>query len=233
MSRRQRGVALLVLAALAAGVPVAGVAEESLGLQGYQAKPAMPTRRLLVVGDSTAVGAGASRPERSLVGLIGQAHPDWTVLNLARDGAQLSDIAVQLNAVVPNFDTVLILGGGNDVMKLSSDDEMREQLARILKLAKQSARDVVLMPAGNVGNAPLFFWPLSRWMTHRSRGLHALAAEQAARQGAVYVNLFKEREADPFVARAAELHAGDGVHPSDAGYALWFQVLRAQAPGLF
>lgn len=225
--------ALLTLAALMAGVPAGAIGADSQALQGYQAKPAMPTRRLLVVGDSTAVGVGASRPEHSLVGLIGRAHPDWTVLNLARDDAQLSDIAMQLNAVVPNFDMVLILGGGNDVMKLSSADDMREQLLRILNLAKQNGRDVVLMPAGNVGNAPLFFWPLSSWMSQRSRKLHVLAAELAARQGVVYVNLFKEREADPFVARAGELHAGDGVHPSDAGYALWFQALRAQAPGLF
>jgi lysophospholipase L1-like esterase len=42
------------------------------------------------------------------------------------------------------------------------------------------------------------------------------------------VNLFHERGADPFVARP-ELNAGDGLHPSDAGYQVWFNELLLQA----
>ena len=40
------------------------------------------------------------------------------------------------------------------------------------------------MPAGNVGNAPFFFVPLSWWMTQRSRALHGLVQDSAARTGA-------------------------------------------------
>jgi lysophospholipase L1-like esterase len=56
----------------------------------------------------------------------------------------------------------------------------------------------------------------------------AATATTAARSNAIYVNLFQERDDDPFV-RQAELNASDGLHPSDAGYRVWWQVLQDQA----
>ena len=47
------------------------------------AHPAYPTHKILVVGDSTAVGTGASSPAESLPGLISQQHPQWHIDNLA------------------------------------------------------------------------------------------------------------------------------------------------------
>jgi len=85
------------------------------------------------------------------------------------------------------------------------------------------------MPGGNVGNAPFFFAPLSWIMTSRSRELHAMVRASAAARGAVYVNLFKEAADDPFVRDPQRLHAADGLHPSDDGYALWYSELRSQA----
>ena len=65
-------------------------------------------------------------------------------------------------------------------------------------------------------------------MTQRARTLHRLVAAAAARTGAVYVNLFHERDDDPFV-RNPSLHAADGLHPGDAGYRLWWAELMAQS----
>ena len=52
----------------------------------YTAAPEQPTKRLLVVGDSTAVGTGADASADSLAGLIGQTHPQWRIDNLAANG---------------------------------------------------------------------------------------------------------------------------------------------------
>jgi lysophospholipase L1-like esterase len=103
-----------------------------------------------------------------------------------------------------------------------------QDIDRVAQLARQAAPFVVLMPAGNVGNAPFFFPPMSWWMTHRARRLHAAVAASALRHGAVYVRLFEERENDPF-ARQRALNASDGLHPSDAGYRVWLQQLLQQA----
>jgi lysophospholipase L1-like esterase len=84
------------------------------------------------------------------------------------------------------------------------------------------------MPAGNVGNAPFFFAPVSWLMTWRSRRLSSMARDVASRHGAVLVNLFRERADEPFVQRQ-ELNASDGLHPTDAGYWVWFGELMGQA----
>jgi lysophospholipase L1-like esterase len=84
------------------------------------------------------------------------------------------------------------------------------------------------MPAGNVGNAPFFPPPLSWWMSSRACELHVAIAAASARSGAIYVNLYRERAQDPFV-QQPDLHAADGLHPSEAGYRQWWSELEAQA----
>ena len=193
----------------------------------YQQKPAQPALRLLVVGDSTAVGTGASGPANSVAGLAGQVFPRLTIENRAADGARHADVLQQLQRG-GSFDMVLVQVGGNDVIRLSSLDELQGQISEVVRLARGLASEVVLMPCGNVGNAPFFFAPVSWWMTQRSRTLHEYTQRVAQRDGARYVKLFHEREDDPFV-RDPSLNASDGLHPGDRGYALWWQELLTQA----
>jgi lysophospholipase L1-like esterase len=207
--------------------------------QPYQHQPADAVLRLLIVGDSTGEGTGASRPEASLAGLLAAAYPRLAISNRARDGARFEQVARQLAdadqaAADPvtrdarRADVVLILAGGNDVIRLRGEAALRADIERTLALAAQQARHVVVMPAGNVGNAPFFFPPLSWWMTARAQTLHTLVREAAARHGADYVRLYEDRADDPFV-QDPSLNARDGLHPSDTGYALWFRELMAQS----
>ena len=85
------------------------------------------------------------------------------------------------------------------------------------------------MPCGNVGNAPFFFPPLSWWMTERSKMLHRLVRQAASDHGALYVSLYQDKADDPFAQRPDTLNASDGLHPSDAGYQLWYDELNTQA----
>jgi lysophospholipase L1-like esterase len=192
----------------------------------FQQAPSNPAVRMLIVGDSTAVGTGASAPARSLAGLLAQGHPRLLIDNRARDGATLADVPAQIDSA-GRYDLALVQAGGNDVIRLRDLDAVRRDLERVIALARAHADRVLIMPAGNVGNASMLFPPLSWWMTVRSRALHRHVREVAAQSGAVYVDLFEEREDDPFVQRPG-LYAVDGLHPSDAGYALWLQQLRRQ-----
>ena len=194
----------------------------------YQVTPAAATARLLVVGDSTAVGTGASAPTASVAGLISRGHPRLTIVNRARDGARFADIVTQLESD-EKFDAILVLGGGNDVIRFTGSELLEQDIARTAELARTRAPLVIFMPAGNVGSAPFFFAPWSWLMTERSRKLHGFVRQAVADNGALYVNLFKEKADDPFAQRPDELHARDGLHPSDAGYRLWYGELNAQA----
>ncbi len=195
----------------------------------FQAQPPGATATLLVVGDSTAVGTGASTPANSLPGLLAQGQPNLRVVNRAADGARWRDFVRQLEASPERFDRVLVLGGGNDVIRLTGEDDLRRDVRRAAELARERGAEVILMPPGNVGNAPFFFPPMSWWMTQRSQALHQAVREAAAATGARYVNLYMDRGADPFAQRPRELHAPDGLHPSDEGYRLWLAELQRQA----
>lgn len=191
-----------------------------------QAVPPSAGLRLLVVGDSTAVGTGASSGQTSLAGLLAQSYPNLLIDNRAQDGARFDGVVEQLSAG-GRFDFVLIMAGGNDVMRFRNADATRADIDRAATLAQGLAPRVAFLPAGNVGNAPFFFPPVSWLMTSRARELHAAVQAAAARTGAAYVNLFKPPEDDPFVQRPG-LHAADGLHPSDAGYRVWRDELLAQ-----
>jgi lysophospholipase L1-like esterase len=191
-----------------------------------QAVPSSAALRLLLVGDSTAVGTGASSGQTSLAGLLAQSYPNLLIDNRAQDGARFDGVVEQLSAG-GRFDFVLIMAGGNDVMRFRNADATRADIDRAATLAQGLAPRVAFLPAGNVGNAPFFFPPVSWLMTSRARELHAAVQAAAARTGAAYVNLFKPPEDDPFVQRPG-LHAADGLHPSDAGYRVWRDELLAQ-----
>ncbi len=196
----------------------------------FEVAPPQPVAWLLVVGDSTAVGTGASAPAHSVAGLIAQDYPRVQIVNRAEDGAKFADVVRQLQAVgEQRFDLVLIMAGGNDVIRLTGADALEEGVLRTAQLASARGKAVVFFPSGNVGNAPFFFAPVSWLMSQRSRALHKLIRQVAADQGAGYVNLYKEKAQDPFVEHAAELHAKDGLHPSDAGYRIWYAELIAQS----
>lgn len=229
---------LITLAAVAAGAllltgcapwrmwTAADLAREA---QPYNAQPAQPTQRVLVVGDSTAVGTGAGAPAESLPGLIGQQHPQWHIDNLAANGAKFEDVVRQLERASTGYDLVLVLAGGNDVIRFTSEDTLRTQLQHTVSLARQKATRVVVMPCGNVGHAPFFVPPVSWAMSRRSETLHTVVQEATANQPQVhYVRLLKPRDQDPFVARSKALNAADGLHPSSAGYQEWYRELVAQ-----
>ncbi|MDB5930333.1 MAG: family lipase [Polaromonas sp.] len=224
--------AVTVLAVVATTGHAAWRIRQSAALAGkseaLQATPPAPTVRLLIVGDSTGVGTGASSAAHSLAGLIAHDHPRLAIVNRASDGAKFADITRQLDGK-DRFDAILILGGGNDVIRLTAAGTLRQGIAETARLARAQAGLVILMPCGNVGNAPFFFAPLSWLMTRRSQALHRMARQAAASTGALYVSLYKDRADDPFAQRPDELNAPDGLHPSDAGYRVWYRELNTQA----
>ncbi|CDS49669.1 hypothetical protein [Polaromonas sp. CG9_12] len=234
-SARRLPLALWTVAALAVAATAGHAAwriKQSVALarqsEPLQSAPAGATASLLIAGDSTGVGTGASSAASSVAGLIARDHPALRIVNRAQDGARFADIPRQLEGD-ERFDAVLVLGGGNDVIRMTGQETLAQDIARVAQRAAARAPLVVILPPGNVGNAPFFMAPLSWLMAKRSRTLHRLVGQAAANHGAIYVNLYKDRADDPFAQRPDELNARDGLHPSDAGYRLWYDALNTQA----
>jgi len=200
----------------------------------FQQRPGDSSLRLLVVGDSTGVGTGASAPSFSVAGLLGAAYPRLAIHNLSRDGARFGDVPGQLAAAaqrVPSgWDLILISVGGNDVIRGTGNAALAQDLDRSFAAARASLApggQVLVQPPGNVGNAPFFLPPVSALMNSRAAEMHAAVRTAAARHDVTVVDMARSREQDPFV-QHPELNARDGLHPSDGGYRVWRDELLAQ-----
>ena len=227
----------LSLAALAATLSVSGCVLRRMGhaallarrSQPFNACPSEPQASMLIVGDSTALGTGASMPEASLAGRFARRYPQLAIRTEARAGARFEAIAEQLQDA-GRYDVILIAGGANDVMRFTPRRRLAQAIALTLARDAQQARHVIVVPAPNVGNAPFFPPPLSWLLSRRTRALHAAVRRSAAAVGATYVDLYRERATDPFARDPRRFIAADHLHPSDAGYAVWFDEIERQAP---
>lgn len=199
--------------------------------EGFEQEPARPVGSLLVVGDSTALGAGADEPDQSVAGRLGKRFPGLRIRNLAVDGARLADVAAQIDSRgAERFDMILIMAGGNDVLRFTPLTRLRVEATRINAAAMAIARHVAWMPPGNLGAVPAWYWPMSRIIERRSRRVRATLVDVAGSMCAIYVDLYHPVEVDPFAVDSKRFLAADGVHPSGAGYCYWTAALLERLP---
>jgi len=110
---------------------------------------------VLILGDSTGVGVGATRPEESVAGLFAADYPEADIVNVAASGARVTDAITQVRRCSEAglcFDLALLHVGGVDVVadtplrRLADDcDILMRELGRI---AARIAWLELLLPAG-------------------------------------------------------------------------------------
>jgi len=187
--------------------------------------------RVLVVGDSTAVGTGACQPEDSIAGRIARQFPDVAIVNRGRNGARTLDVIVQLAEEGDRrYDLVLVHVGGNDVLRATPLRELAPQIDTLMQLARKLSHHVVVTTIPNIGLLPLFFPPLSWWLSQRSERLCALVAAASREHRVHYVDFFHRRATDPFSRDPARYFAEDRFHPSTDCYSYVYDALMAATP---
>ena len=195
----------------------------------YEINDSQARKRILIVGDSTGVGTGADDPTDSIAGRIAREFPFVEIVNRSADGARAKDVLEQLNSLEDNgFDMVLVQVGGNDILRFTDLNTLKNTVAEILHAAYQVAPDVIFMSTGNVGSSPAFFSPISWIYTDRTRKVRSVFLLISREKGVEYVDLFREREEDPFLEDPKRYFAADLLHPGSDGYGLWYEELRSQ-----
>lgn len=185
----------------------------------YWAQPRGEPGGLLYValGDSTAQGVGASRPERGYVGLVAARLAAATgrpveILNFSRSGARVRDVVAEqiprLAGRVPDVVTVGV--GGNDIR---SYDRSRFRADVDLLVAALPAKSVV-------GDVP--------WFMHGGTGRNSDEAAtylaQAARgRGLPVAELHRAMRGRGWLSMATDF-AVDWFHPNDRGHRLWAET---------
>lgn len=175
----------------------------------------------VVVGDSTALGIGASHPANGYIGrLIASldretavaADNPWRVINLAQSGAKLDDgLSRQLPiaADVPTPDLVVCCLGTNDLVWGLDTNGLRGKARRLVEgviaLGAPADRTVACAVAG--GSA-------------RARLVNRTIRSTAADNGVLATNPWNEPGPGP-----TERLASDKFHPNDLGYSLMAKAL--------
>lgn len=186
--------------------------------------------RILVAGDSTAYGTGASQSIDSIAGRLGEDFLSYEIENIAKNGLTLAGLHEKLKTLPPSdpYELMLIQIGGNDILQKTDPKLIEAALAEIIVLAKLRSKHVVVMSSGNVGGAPAFApygSPLSLAYEAQTRTVRDIFIRVAQAEGALYIDLFREPEDDVFIKEPKRYMAFDGLHPSSEGYAVWYNEL--------
>jgi lysophospholipase L1-like esterase len=177
--------------------------------------------RYAAVGDSFTAGTG-SPPDRSFPSRLATRWPAVSFANFAINGFTSSDVIQrelpEVRSFHPDFVTLAI--GANDIVRGVEDAAYRANLRTIfVALGESVARCHVLVvpqPDWSVSPAARSFGP-PEVIAAKIRTFNAILADQAAANGARYVDLF------PLMRRQAEARmlAVDGLHPSAKAYEAW------------
>lgn len=181
--------------------------------------------RIVTLGDSLALGTGASAPRNGFVFRaflrVLEGRPGSRIDSYAIGGATAADV---LRLQAPRLarvraDAVVVCVGGNDVVRRVGTDQFAETYARLLARVRalQPHAAIVCCGVPDVGLSPLFTGADHDAVTRLSRDDDAAIRDAAKRAGARFADLFAitvraRREANRFL-------SDDRFHPSDAGYA--------------
>lgn len=176
--------------------------------------------RYIALGDSTAQGIGASKPQNGYVGLIADRLAQKTgrpvhVTNLSVTGAKLQDVIdKQLPALqqmdLPK-DTVMTLAIGSNNIRSYDNMEFRTVMDQILS---------VLPPQTVVGDIPYFGGGRANSGETNAIGASAIIAELARKHS---LRLAPLREVTK-EGNSIRIYAADFFHPNDRGYKLWAEA---------
>ena len=184
--------------------------------------------KILVMGDSTAVGTGSLSQETSTAGWFAKDFPNGYIENISQNGLKLAGLKQKLSLIKrSDYDLAVIQIGANDIMRLTPLNKIDEDVRFVLIALRKVSRNIVILHSGDVGAAPLFIWPFNWVLTKRSYDVRDIYKKAALDTGATYVDLIRINAADPvFSSNPQKYYALDGLHLNGEGYYMWYKSMR-------
>jgi lysophospholipase L1-like esterase len=216
--------AVVVLITVAVGWEVIALVKLKLSVHRYAAywqaaaERTRPPRALMYValGDSTAQGVGASRPENGYVGLFAKQLAEGSgrpvhVINLSRSGAEVGDVlfkqvpAMRAQSLRPDVVTVAI--GANNV-PVFDEQHFTEQFTDLAGA----------LPKGTLVADLPWFGGRRHGQSETARHMSRIVRRVVARyRQLVPVELEQATQG----ADSPRMYAADFFHPSDHAYRVW------------
>jgi lysophospholipase L1-like esterase len=182
----------------------------------------------VALGDSSAVGVGASRgggyPER-LASRLRQGGRPVGLTNLGMSGAVVRDVVTsQLKRAVATQPTLVTVGiGVNDLWRGTSVEDFRDDLDRIARRLKPTGASLVVVNIPDMALAPVAQLVPSHLYEGRIEPFNEAITAVARAHGMHLVDLYSSSR--EFLPQRPEFFSFDGFHPSDAGYEQWADLM--------
>ncbi len=181
--------------------------------------------RILVLGDSTAVGTGVNDPKGSTAGRFATDFPNADIWNFAVNGKRIGELATDFPKVPDqSFDLVLMQIGANDIIYGTDKAAFAKDLRTVFDRATKAGKHVISFHSGNIGLAPMFPWPVNRVLRSRTLEYREIYKAIAAEKGVIYIDLYTEAENDPL--KGEGFYASDKLHLTEKGYGYWYEQIR-------
>ncbi len=188
-------------------------------------------KNILVLGDSTAVGTGAERPEDTTAGRLGRLFPDAQVVNISKNGLKIAGLNKILDMIDEGarFDIVLIQIGANDIIQLTSMNNIKAGIDQILTRAAAFKGKTIIMHSGNIGESAFFPWYIKPILSIRSQAVREVYRSAAAKHAAQYIDLIDSVSSSLLKENPSKYYAADLLHLTGDGYGTWFNEIRKQS----
>jgi lysophospholipase L1-like esterase len=191
-----------------------------------------PSLRILVLGDSTAVGTGSDDVRESTSGRLSVLYHEAEIVNMAVNGLKIEGLLDILFAIPPteHFDIILIQIGANDIIRMTPLSTIKSGIEEVLAKTRVLGDSVLVLHAGDIGQVPFFPWYVGALMHYRSLRVQSIYSEAAKNAQAEYVDLLDSTVGATLRQDPERYYASDGLHLRGDGYGLWFREISKHLP---
>jgi len=179
------------------------------------------------LGDSTGYGTGATRGKYSIAGRLGAEYPGYAITNQSVNGRTIDILLQDIAGFSGQFDLIVLQMGGNDILQKRDTDLVLADLEAVLQRLLPHTKEIVMLTSGNVGGAIAFSGAEAQEYERLTRAYRTRVIELSKNTPHfTYVDLFDEPGHDPFQEQPDTYTALDDLHPSNAGYGLWYSKAK-------
>jgi len=182
--------------------------------------------KILVLGDSTGYGTGASKNTDTIAGRIGTDFTSYSIENKSKNGRTIGELVDVAKKVEGKYELILLQIGGNDILQKKDVREVEKQLQEIVVALSDNTNNLLMMSSGNVGGASAFKADEAVFYEGLTRTYREMFLRVAAETQLTYIDLFLEPEVDVISQNPKKYLAIDGLHPSSEGYGVWYTTLK-------
>ncbi|MFJ8577032.1 SGNH/GDSL hydrolase family protein [Micromonospora sp. NPDC093277] len=225
------GAAVLAGQAIAARSRQYAQPELGLALRATVGRADAPPVRLVLLGDSSALGVGVGYFEETIGGQLahllteGPAGRRVQLSSVGVSGSRSTDLATQVARALlgERPDVAVILIGANDATALARPTDAAAYLASAVRRLREAHVEVVVGTCPDLGAVRAVASPLRQLLAWSGRRVARAQTSAVLDAGGSVVDL--AAETGPVFRADAGTLCHDGYHPSADGYRVWAHAL--------